>query len=120
VDDPEASAKFFEEAFEMKRAARARAALHVGRHLQRRRAQEGDDTEKVGLYHFGIVGRRLDEAEKKVVRRRRISGGPADLGEIVLRGQVSEARTRFWCLTSPHGWAGAVEDVVPRRNPSAK
>src|SRR5712692_9226246 len=67
VPDPEQAAKFFEQAFDMKRAGVARRGIYmsdgvVNVALLR---QEGD--EPVGLYHFGMWVDDLDAAEKKVV-----------------------------------------------------
>ena len=67
VPDPEKAAKFFEEAFDMKVAGKARRGLYVsdGTVNVALLKQEGD--EKVGIYHFGMWVDDLDEAEKKVV-----------------------------------------------------
>ena len=67
VPDPEKAAKFFEDAFDMKVAGKARRGLYVsdGTVNVALLKQEGD--EKVGIYHFGMWVDDLDEAEKKVV-----------------------------------------------------
>ena len=102
VEDPEASAKFFEEAFDMKRAGTARRGIYMSDGifnvaLLKKEGEQGE----VGLYHFGMWVDDLDEAEKKVVDgRRRISRRAADLAEIVLRGEVQVARPA-WCSISP-------------------
>src|SRR5258708_19733106 len=67
VPDPEKAAKFFEEAFDMKIAGRARRGVYVsdGIFNVALLKQEGD--EKVGIYHFGMWVDDLDQAEKKVL-----------------------------------------------------
>jgi lactoylglutathione lyase len=88
VEDPEASAKFFEEAFE-----------------------------KLGLYHFGMWVDDLDEAEKKVVD----AGGKYLAGRPTSPNSFYEAKYKsptglVFDLTHK-GWAGAVKDVVPAKEP---
>src|SRR6266436_3718073 len=67
VPDPEKAAKFFEEAFDMKIAGKARRGLYVsdGIFNVALLKQEGD--ENVGIYHFGMWVDDLDQAEKKVL-----------------------------------------------------
>ena len=102
VEDPEASAKFFEEAFDMKRAGTARRGIYMSDGVFNvALLKKETDKERLGLYHFGMWVDDLDEAEKKVVAgRRRISRRPADLAEVVLRGQVQDPRPAS-CSTSP-------------------
>jgi catechol 2,3-dioxygenase-like lactoylglutathione lyase family enzyme len=68
VPDPEKAAKFFEDAFDMKVAGKARRGLYVsdGTVNVALLKQEGD--EKVGIYHFG---------EESGGRRREVSCWPA-------------------------------------------
>ena len=68
VPDPEAAAKFFEQAFDMKRAGTARRGIYmsdgtVNVALLKKEA----DNEKIGIYHFCMWVDDLDAAEKKVV-----------------------------------------------------
>jgi methylmalonyl-CoA/ethylmalonyl-CoA epimerase len=67
VPDPDKAAKFFEDAFDMKVAGRARRGVYVsdGTMNIALLKQEGD--EKVGIYHFGMWVDDLDQAEKKVL-----------------------------------------------------
>ena len=68
VEDPEASAKFFEEAFDMKRAGTARRGIYMSDGIFNvALLKKENEKEKVGLYHFGMWVDDLDEAEKKVV-----------------------------------------------------
>ena len=67
VEDPEASAKFFEEAFDMKRAGTARRGIYMSDGIFNVALLKKEGDEKLGLYHFGMWVDDLDEAEKKVV-----------------------------------------------------
>ena len=96
VPDPDKAAKFFEEAFDMKVAGRARRGLYVSDGTINVALLKQEGNEKVGIYHFGMWVDDLDEAEKKVVK----AGGtyldgrpapaprPACQRALVLRGQV--------------------------------
>ncbi len=91
VEDPEASAKFFEEAFDMKRAGTARRGIYMSDGIFNVALLKKEGDEKLGLYHFSMWVDDLDAAEKKVVNgRRRISRRTPDLAELVLRGEVQE------------------------------
>jgi lactoylglutathione lyase len=118
VPDPEKAAKFFEEAFDMKVAGRARRGVYVsdGTVNVALLKQEGD--EKVGIYHFGMWVDDLDAAEKKVVDAggSYLAGRP-DPGKIA-PGAHSYYEAKYkdplgivFDLTHT-GWAGAVKDVV--------
>ena len=68
VEDPEASAKFFEEAFDMKRAGTARRGIYMSDGIFNvALLKKESDEEKIGVYHFGMWVDDLAEAEKKVV-----------------------------------------------------
>ena len=67
VPDPEKAAKFFEEAFDMKVAGKARRGLYVSDGTINVALLKQEGNEKVGIYHFGMWVDDLDEAEKKVV-----------------------------------------------------
>ncbi len=114
VPDPEKAAKFFEDAFDMKVAGKARRGLYVsdGTMNIALLKQEGD--EKVGIYHFGMWVDDLDQAEKKVV----------DAGGSYLAGRPTSAQSYYeakykdplgivFDLTHT-GWIGAVKDVVAK------
>ena len=106
VPDPEKAAKFFEDAFDMKVAGKARRGLYVsdGTVNVALLKQEGD--EKVGIYHFGMWVDDLDEAEKKVVARA-ASISPAGRSRRLLappRTPTTRPSTRIRsasCSTSP-------------------
>jgi methylmalonyl-CoA/ethylmalonyl-CoA epimerase len=114
VPDPEATAKFFEQAFDMTRAGTARRGIYMtdGTVNVALLRQEGE--EEVGIYHFGMWVDDLDAAEKKVV----------DAGGTYLAGRPSSPNSFYeakykdpigivFDLTHK-GWAGAVKDVVAK------
>ena len=79
--------------------------------------KEGD--EKLGLYHFGMWVDDLDEAEKKVVD----AGGKYLAGRPTSPNSFYEAKYKsptglVFDLTH-RGWAGAVKDVVPAKEPAS-
>src|SRR5712671_4680742 len=104
VPDPEAAAKFFEDAFDMKRAGTANVAL----------LKKETEKEKIGIYHFGMWVDDLDAAEKKVVD----AGGTYLAGRPTSPNSFYEAKYKdplgiVFDLTHT-GWAGAVKDVVAK------
>ena len=115
VEDPEKSAQFFEQAFDMKRAGTARRGIYMtdGTVNVALLKVEGDK-EKVGIYHFGMWVDDLDAAEKKVVD----AGGKYLAGRPTSPNSFYEAKYRnpdgiVFDLTHT-GWAGAVKDVVAK------
>jgi lactoylglutathione lyase len=115
VEDPEASAQFFEKAFDMKRAGKARRGIYMsdGTINVALLKKEGDK-EKVGIYHFGMWVDDLDSAERKVVD----AGGEYLAGRPTSPNSFYEAKYRnpdgiVFDLTHS-GWAGAVKDVVAK------
>jgi lactoylglutathione lyase len=115
VPDPDKAAKFFEEAFEMKIAGKARRGVYVSDGVMNVALLKQEGDEKVGLYHFGMWVDDLDEAEKKVV----------DAGGSYLAGRPTSAQSYYeakykdplgivFDLTHT-GWVGAVKEVVAKR-----
>jgi lactoylglutathione lyase len=114
VDDPERSAKFFEDAFDMKRAGTARRGLYMSDGTVNVALLKREGAEPLGLYHFGMWVDDLDEAEKKVVE----AGGTYLEGRPTSPNSYYEAKYRdpigvVFDLTH-RGWAGAVKDVMPK------
>ncbi len=115
VRDPEQSAKFFEQAFDMKVVGKARRGLYVSDGVMNVALLKVEsEKERLGVTHFGMWVDDLDASEKKVV----------DAGGTYLSGRPSspnsfyEAKYRnpdgvVFDLTH-NGWAGAVKDVVPK------
>jgi methylmalonyl-CoA/ethylmalonyl-CoA epimerase len=122
VPDPEKAAKFFEEAFDMKVAGRARRGLYVSDGTVNVALLRQEGNEKVGIYHFGMWVDDLDEAEKKVVQAggTYLDGRPAPkaAGEAADAHSYYEAKYKdplgiVFDLTHT-GWIGAVKDVVAK------
>jgi lactoylglutathione lyase len=115
VEDPEASAKFFEQAFDMKRAGTARRGIYMSDGIINvALLKKESDKEKIGIYHFGMWVDDLDAAEKKVVA----AGGEYLAGRPTSANSFYEAKYRnpdgvVFDLTHT-GWAGAVKDVVAK------
>ena len=114
VPDPEASAKFFEEAFGMTRAGSARRGIYLtdGTMNVALLGKETDE-EPIGLYHFGMWVDDLDAAEKQVVK----AGGTYLAGRPTSPNSFYEAKYKdplgiVFDLTHS-GWKGAVKEVVP-------
>ena len=115
VRDPEQSAKFFEQAFDMKVVGKARRGLFVsdGTMNVALLKIESDD-ERLGVAHFGMWVDDLDAAEKKVLE----AGGAYLSGRPTSPQSFYEAKYRnpdgvVFDLTHT-GWRGAVKDVVPK------
>ena len=114
VPDPEKAAKFFEDAFEMKIAGKARRGLYVSDGVMNVALLKEEGDEKIGIYHFGMWVDDLDEAEKKVVN----AGGSYLAGRPTSPQSYYEAKYKdplgiVFDLTHT-GWVGAVKDVVAK------
>jgi lactoylglutathione lyase len=115
VEDPEASAKFFEEAFDMKRAGTARRGVYMSDGvINVALLKKEGEKERVGIYHFGMWVDDLEAAEKKVVA----AGGEYLAGRPTSANSFYEAKYRgpdgiVFDLTHS-GWAGAVKEVVAK------
>ena len=115
VEDPEVSARFFEHAFDMKRAGTARRGIYMSDGIINvALLKKESDKEKIGIYHFGMWVDDLDAAEKKVVA----AGGEYLAGRPTSANSFYEAKYRnpdgvVFDLTHT-GWAGAVKDVVAK------
>jgi lactoylglutathione lyase len=112
VPDPERAAKFFEDAFEMKVAGKARRGVYVSDGIINVALLKQEGDEKVGIYHYGMWVDDLDEAEKKVVN----AGGSYLAGRPTSAQSYYEAKFKdplgiVFDLTHT-GWVGAVKDVV--------
>lgn len=114
VPDPEQAAKFFEAAFDLKRAGKARRGIYMSDGVINIALLKQEGSEKVGLYHFGMWVDDLDKAEKQVL----------DAGGTYLEGRPSspdsyyEAKYRdplgiVFDLTHK-GWIGATKEVVAK------
>ena len=114
VPDPEKAAKFFEEAFGMTRAGKARRGVYMSDGVMNVALLKTEGDEKNGLYHFGMWVDDLDEAEKKVVA----AGGKYLAGRPTSPNSFYEAKYRdpngvVFDLTH-NGWAGATKEVTAK------
>ena len=115
VEDPEASARFFEQAFDMKRAGIARRGVYMSDGIINvALLKKETDQERIGIFHFGMWVDDLEAAEKKVVE----AGGEYLAGRPTSANSFYEAKYRdpsgiVFDLTHS-GWAGAVKEVVPK------
>ena len=115
VPDPEAAAKFFEHAFDMKRAGTARRGIYMSDGVMNvALLKKEDDKERIGLYHFGMWVDDLDAAEKKVFD----AGGTYLAGRPTSPNSFYEAKYRdpdgvVFDLTHT-GWAGATKEVTAK------
>jgi lactoylglutathione lyase len=115
VEDPESSARFFEQAFDMKRAGKARRGIYMSDGtINVALLRKEDDKERIGIYHFGMWVDDLEAAEKKVLE----AGGEYLAGRPTSPNSFYEAKYRdpngiVFDLTHS-GWAGAVKDVVAK------
>jgi lactoylglutathione lyase len=116
VPDPEAAAKFFEQAFDMKRAGKARRGIYMSDGIINvALLKKESDEEEIGVYHFGMWVDDLDAAEKKVVE----AGGKYLAGRPTSPNSYYEAKFTdplgiVFDLTHT-GWVGAVKDVIPQK-----
>ena len=122
VPDPEKAAKFFEEAFDMKRAGTARRGIYMSDGIFNVALLKKEGDEKPGLYHFGMWVDDLDEAEKKVVNAggkylagRPEPGAPAADAHSYYEAKYKDPLGIVFDLTHT-GWIGAVKDVAPAKN----
>jgi methylmalonyl-CoA/ethylmalonyl-CoA epimerase len=115
VPDPEASAKFFEEAFDLKRAGTARRGIYLSDGIINIALLKQESHEKAGLYHFGMWVDDLDQAEKKVLD----AGGTYLAGRPTSPDSYYEAKYKeptagvVFDLTHK-GWIGATKEVVAK------
>jgi lactoylglutathione lyase len=115
VPDPEKAARFFEQAFDMKRVGKARRGLYVSDGTVNVALLKIESPEeKIGLYHFGMWVDDLDSAETQA----------QGAGAHYLTGRPTSPNSFYECkyegpdglvfdLTHT-GWIGAVKDVVPK------
>lgn len=129
VPDPEAAAKFFEEAFGMTRAGRAMRGVYMTDGVMNVALLNFGDEPVLGfedqkgycgLIHFGLWVDDLDEADRKV----RAAGGAYLTGRKETDPNVYyevKYKTPDGVVfdLSESGWKGAVKDVVPAKKAQA-
>lgn len=121
VPDPETSAQFFEKAFDFKRVGKARRGIYLSDGTVNVALLKIEhESEKTGIYHFGMWVDDLEEAEKKA----------SEAGATYLAGRPTSPNSFYECKyrdpdgivfdLTHNGWAGAVKDVVPAKEAVAK
>ena len=123
VPDPEAAAKFFEQAFDMTRAGTARRGIYMSDGtVNVALLKKESENEEIGIYHFGMWVDDLDAAEKKVVDAggKYLAGRPepgkaGDSAHSYYEAKYKDPLGIVFDLTHT-GWIGAVKDVVPAKN----
>ena len=105
VSDPDKAAKFFEDAFGMKRVGKAGIGCYVSDgtiNVALLKYESGDvpgfPKNYLGLVHFGMWVDNLDESDQKGYRRRRdlFRWRAEGQSERLLRGQIQEPRWRYF------------------------
>ena len=114
VPDPEASAKFFEAAFDLKRAGTARRGIYLSDGVVNVALLKQEGNEKVGLYHFGMWVDDLDDVAEKAKKAggRYLTGDKAANPEAFYEVKFATPEGVIFDLTE-NGWRGAAKDVVP-------
>ena len=120
VEDPEASAKFFEEAFDMKRAGTARRGIYMSDGIFNVALLKKEGDEKLGLYHFGMWVDDLDESEKKVVNAggKYLAGRPTSPNSSPTRISATPRSTSSLMTMSPRS-VPALATTVPSTETSS-
>jgi methylmalonyl-CoA/ethylmalonyl-CoA epimerase len=115
VPDVDASAKFFQEAFDLKIVGRARRGIYLSDGTVNVALLKVEGDEKPGLYHFGVWVDDLAEAEAKA----------QSAGATYMSGRPESPNSFYECKyqdpngivfdLTHNGWVGAVKEVVPAR-----
>jgi len=114
VPDPEKAAKFFEEAFDMKVAGKARRGLYVSDGTINVALLKQEGNEKVGIYHFGMWVDDLDQAAQQVEK----AGGSYFMGredhnpDTFYEVKYKDPNGVVFDITHS-GWRGAIKEVEP-------
>jgi methylmalonyl-CoA/ethylmalonyl-CoA epimerase len=113
VSDPEASAKFYEQAFDFKRVGSARRGIYLSDGTVNLALLKVEGDEKPGIYHFGVWVDDLAEAEKKATAA----------GASYMSGRPTSPNSYYECKyegpdgivfdITHNGWVGAVKNVLP-------
>jgi len=115
VPDVDASAKFFQDAFDLQIVGRARRGVYLSDGTVNVALLKVEGDEKPGLYHFGVWVDDLAEAEAKA----------QSAGATYMSGRPESPNSFYECKyqdpngivfdLTHNGWVGAVKEVVPAR-----
>jgi lactoylglutathione lyase len=116
VSDVEASARFYEQAFDLKRVGKARRGIYLSDGTVNLALLQVEGDEKPRLYHFGMFVDDLAQAEKKAT----------DAGAQYLAGRPTSPDSFYECKyrdpdgivfdITHNGWVGSVKDVIPAKD----
>jgi len=119
VSDVEASARFYEQAFDLKRVGKARRGIYLSDGTVNLALLQVEGDEKPRIYHFGVFVDDLAQAEKKA----------ADAGAEYLAGRPTSPDSFYECKyrdpdgivfdITHNGRVGAVKDVTPAKEKAA-
>ena len=114
VEDPEASARFFAEAFGMKRTGEARCGCHMsdGMMTVALLRKEFDD-EQIGIDHFGMWVDDLNEATERVLAAGAGSMGSHPPGDQAFYEAKFRSPDGIVFDLSHTGWPGARKSAEP-------
>jgi lactoylglutathione lyase len=111
VEDPEASAKFFAEAFGMERTGEARCGCHMSDGVVTvALLQKESDEERIGIDHFGLWVDDLDAAGQRAVAAGARSLGSNPPGEQAFYEAKYKTPDGIVFDLSHTGWPGAAKD----------
>jgi len=114
VADPDASADFFERAFDLKRVGVARCGVYLSdgtMNVALLKIETKD--EKPGIAHFGMWVDNLEEAERKATEAGAVYiAGRPDTSDAFYECKFREENGIVFDLTD-RGWVGAVKNVIP-------
>jgi lactoylglutathione lyase len=111
VEDPERSAKFFAEAFGMKRTGEARCGCHMSDGVMTvALLKKETDDERIGIDHFGMLVDDLETASRQAREAGAVylRGGPKEPGAFY-EAKFKTPDGIVFDLTH-EGWPGAVKD----------
>ena len=108
VDDPEASAKFFADAFGMKRTGEARCGCHMSDGVVSiALLQKETEDEQIGIDHFGMWVDDLDAARERAVSAGAVSLGSHPPGDMAFYEAKFRTPDGITFDLSHTGWPGA-------------
>ena len=115
VRDPEATAKFFEQAFDMKRAGTARRGIYMSDGtVNVALLKKETESEKIGIYHFGMWVDDLDAIDKTITAAggSYVTGRKETNPNVFYEVKYKTPEGIVFDVTES-GWKGAVKDVLP-------
>lgn len=114
VEDPEASAKFFADAFGMKRTGEARCGCHMSDGIVTvALLQKETEDERIGIDHFGMWVEDLDSAGRQAVAAGATALGGHPPGDQAFYEAKFRSPDGIVFDLSHTGWPGGIRDPSP-------